>query len=92
MERRAERDSVLKQSYVDFMATYSSLGRMEPVPSGDARCGSTFYMPHHAVFKATEPSKIRVVFNASFRTSTGTSLNDMLLPGPKLLDSRLTSG
>jgi len=28
--------------------------------------------------------KIRIIFNASFRTKNGSSLNDLLLPGPKL--------
>ncbi|XP_029054234.1 uncharacterized protein LOC114881582 [Osmia bicornis bicornis] len=43
-----------------------------------------FYLPHHAVFKSNEVRKIRVVFNASQRGSNGLSLNDLLLPGPKL--------
>jgi len=43
------------------------------------------YLPHHAVVKKSDPKgKIRVVFNASFRTRDGFSLNDVLLPGPKL--------
>jgi len=43
------------------------------------------YLPHHAVVKKSDPKgKIRVVFNASFRTRDGFSLNDVLLPEPKL--------
>lgn len=41
------------------------------------------YLPHHCVFKtAGQSSKIRVVFDASSKTSTGVSLNDALLVGP----------
>ncbi|XP_029171235.1 uncharacterized protein LOC114940669 [Nylanderia fulva] len=58
---------------------------MNPVPAGASRPSVSYYLPHHAVFKADDPSgKIRVVFNASFRTSSDHSLNDCLLPGPRL--------
>lgn len=67
------------------MEAYKTLGHMEPVPRGEENHDNGFYMPHHAVLKRTDPEgKIRVVFNASFKTSTGMSLNDVLLPGPKL--------
>ncbi|XP_076276685.1 uncharacterized protein LOC143207291 [Lasioglossum baleicum] len=44
------------------------------------------YLPHHPVMKRAEDGtpKVRVVFNASSPTSNGRSLNDLLLPGPKL--------
>lgn len=84
-ERRLERMPSLKLKYTEFMNSYLSLGHMEPVPSGEREVCSSYYMPHHAVVKPTDPDgKIRVVFNASFRTTTGVSLNDVLLPGPRL--------
>lgn len=44
-----------------------------------------FYLPHHAVAKRGEEThKIRVVFNASFRTSIGFSRNDAMYAGTKL--------
>lgn len=58
---------------------------MEQVPIEDVHAKDSYYLPHHAVFKAHDPTgKIRVVFNASFKKATGNSLNDLLLPGPKL--------
>ena len=42
-----------------------------------------YYLPHHGVFRA-DSNKIRVVFNASRKTSSGSALNDLLLPGRKL--------
>ncbi|XP_023246626.1 uncharacterized protein LOC111643287 [Copidosoma floridanum] len=59
------------------------IGYMEPVPKHDSN-KSSYYMPHHAVFRQGNPDKIRVVFNASQRASSGQSLNDFLLPGAKL--------
>ena len=49
-------------------------------------CGDVrFYLPHHVVFRNHDSSgKIRVVFNASAKLSSGYSLNDKLLAGPNL--------
>ena len=44
-----------------------------------------YYMPMHSVTKRSSTStKLRVVFDGSAATSTGVSLNKMLLPGPTI--------
>ncbi|XP_025997325.1 uncharacterized protein LOC113005694 [Solenopsis invicta] len=52
----------------------------------DEQCddsAESFYLPYHCVFKYTaSSSKIRVVFDASSKSSTGVSLNDALMVGP----------
>lgn len=84
-ERRLMRNPGLREQYVTFMNEYQKLGHMRPVPALEIHRKDVYYLPHHAVFKASSPvDKIRVVFNASSRTSTGFALNDLLLPGPKL--------
>ncbi|GBM31744.1 hypothetical protein AVEN_45657-1 [Araneus ventricosus] len=40
-----------------------------------------FYLPHHGVFQPEKTTKLRVVFNASSPTTSGSSLNDHLLKG-----------
>ena len=65
------------------MSQYESLGHMKRVSASDkqpAKC----YLPHHAVLRNNDSSKLRVVFNASQKFRTGVSLNDLLHPGPKL--------
>ena len=41
-------------------------------------------MPHHAVFKKSATTPLRIVFNASSRPNEGRSLNDCLMTGPSL--------
>lgn len=84
MERRFEKNEKLKNQYVQFMQEYLELGNMRTVPPRKED-EKVYYLPHHAVSKLSdEGRKIRVVFNASTNTSSGISLNDCLLSGPKL--------
>ena len=44
-----------------------------------------FFLPHHAVFKeSSTTTKTWVVFDASAKSTTGVSLNDMLMVGPTI--------
>lgn len=46
-----------------------------------------FYMPHHAIIKeSSNITKVRVVFDASAKTSNSVSLNDTLMVGPTIQD------
>ncbi|XP_046145719.1 uncharacterized protein LOC114882021 [Osmia bicornis bicornis] len=83
-ERRLASNEAWRDKYSQFMEEYAALDHMEAVPESAVQ-DPAYYLPHHAVVKRYDPSgKIRVVFNASFRTATGSSLNDCLMPGPKL--------
>ncbi|XP_073990904.1 uncharacterized protein isoform X2 [Rhodnius prolixus] len=80
LERRFTRDPEFKQLYVDFMSDYLKQGHMVETSSTP-----TYYIPHHGIFKKRgDTSKIRVVFDASAKPAGGTSLNELLYPGPKL--------
>nr|XP_014100413.2 uncharacterized protein LOC106625127 [Bactrocera oleae] len=81
LERRMVADPLLKENYISFMSEYAALGHMELVqpPYGHINC---YYIPHHAV-----TTKFRVVFNVSAPTSTGISLNNVQLVGPRSQDS-----
>ncbi|XP_073823930.1 uncharacterized protein [Musca autumnalis] len=73
-----------KVIYDNVLEEYESLGHMTEVTQDDEG-SSSFYLPHHAVIKPESSStKVRVVFNASSRSTTGLSLNDTLYPGPIL--------
>ncbi|XP_036347314.1 uncharacterized protein LOC118756670, partial [Rhagoletis pomonella] len=82
MEKRFAADEQLYREYCKFMEELLDLGHME---QAGAVTGDTYYMPHHAVVKhSSVTTKLRVVFNASMKTSSGNSLNDALMVGPQL--------
>ena len=73
------------EPFAKVVNEYFTLGHAEPVPSDDLEKEATkfFYLPMHAVKKEQiTTTKLRVVFNASAKTSTGISLNDTLMVGP----------
>ncbi|XP_050340593.1 uncharacterized protein LOC126767010 [Bactrocera neohumeralis] len=85
-EARLSRDENLQKEYNRVLNEYVELGHMAKVHTNQtADSSNNYYLPHHAVKKEESTStKVRVVFNASQATSNGTSLNDILLPGPVL--------
>ncbi|XP_063919415.1 uncharacterized protein LOC135134622 [Zophobas morio] len=80
MEARMSRRPQLNAAYITFLQEYRDLGHMQL-----AAQPSMYVMPHHCVQKETSSTtKVRVVFNGSSPDSNGTTLNQQLLPGPKL--------
>ncbi|XP_035209889.1 uncharacterized protein LOC118184337 [Stegodyphus dumicola] len=84
LERNLLRSPDTYDMYKHFMKEYLDLGHMEPVRSSESP-SQAYYMPHHAVIKeSSSTSKIRVVFNATSKSSSGLSLNDILMTGPRI--------
>ncbi|XP_038117200.1 uncharacterized protein LOC119769297 [Culex quinquefasciatus] len=80
-ERRLARDDHLREQYGAFMHEYEQLGHMTKVT--DTGSAKRCYLPHHPVVReASTTTKVRVVFDASCKTSSGVSLNEVLLCGP----------
>ena len=83
-----ERSLTRRGRFTEFdavMQEYLDLGHAEEVPSADMeKCpGEVFYLPIQAVYKfSSSTTKIRAVFDASAKSTTGVSLNDTLLVGP----------
>jgi len=85
LERRLSKDPTLRASYVDFMQEYEQQGHMSAVTNENALESESYYLPHQAVVRPDSvTTKLRVVFDASAKTSTGNSLNDKLMTGPNL--------
>ena len=67
------------------MREYMDLGHAELVPPEDLEkpVDQVFYLLMHAVYKSsTTTTKIRAVFDASAKSTSSVSLNDILLVGP----------
>ena len=83
-----ERSLNHKGQFQDFEAVvqeYLDLGHAEDVPSEDLDKATTevFYLPIHVVYKSTSTAtKVRAVFDASAKSSSGVSLNATVLVGP----------
>ncbi|XP_059217730.1 uncharacterized protein LOC131997951 [Stomoxys calcitrans] len=88
MEKTLKSSPELASEYTRVLEEYLKLGHMDPAPSTEIYKNNqycSFYLPHHAVVRPESAStKVRVVFNASKKTSTGVSLNDILHTGPTL--------
>ena len=80
------------KAFSDVMEEYFQMEHAKPVPTVDlekSQCG-VFYLPMHAVHKeSSSTTKIRAVFDASAKSSSGVSLNDTLLVGPTVCSSLL---
>ena len=69
---------------------YGEMGHAKRVPDDELQKPrkNCYYLPMHGVTKeSSTTTKLRVVFDASAKTTSGFSLNDTLLTGPSLYPS-----
>ena len=81
LEKRFGKDSSLFNRYKLFIDEYVALGhaRYIPLELFNHNGNHKYFLPHHCVLRDQSPTtKLRVVFDASMKSSTGISLNDML--------------
>ena len=82
---RLERNPELYKEYSNFIIEFVNLGHMEEVRDKELVRShyNCFYTPHYCVFKdSSKTTKLRVVFDASAKTTFRISLNDKLMLGP----------
>ncbi|XP_033212356.1 uncharacterized protein LOC117169955 [Belonocnema kinseyi] len=84
VERRVRREARLNELYSAFMKEYKELGHMTAV-NGESLQGHEikYYLPHNAILKpVSRITKLRIVFDGSAKSTSGKSLNDIILVGP----------
>ncbi|XP_057662504.1 uncharacterized protein LOC130897587 [Diorhabda carinulata] len=93
LEKRLQQNPDLYSEYKKFIHEYLSLGHAKYVPlsSQNSRCENKYFIPHLPVYRQDRvTTKLRVVFDASCKTNSGYSLNDICLKGyqtqPNLYD------
>ena len=86
LERKLNNNNDLKVEYTKFMTEYLQLCPMIEINEDhDPATRINYYLPHHAVIKpSSSTTQTRVVFDASASTTSGFSLNDMLMVGPTI--------
>ncbi|GFX66181.1 integrase catalytic domain-containing protein [Trichonephila clavipes] len=84
LEHSLIKKPAIYSQYRDFMHEYLTLEHMELVPKNDYAKREVYYLPHHAVLRDSSTTKLRVVFDASAKSTSGYSLNDILMVGPRV--------
>lgn len=82
MERKMDQRPDFAADYMNYMRTFEQNGYMSQINETEE---DGYYTPHHGVYGASK-DKIRIVYNSSSPTSTGISLNECQLTGPRLQD------
>ena len=89
--RNFKRKPQMEKDYREFLGKIIERGHALPVPVSELytrspQSGQVWYLPHFGVYHPRKPGQIRVLFDSSAEFK-GTSLNQVLLPGPDLLNS-----
>ena len=86
LEKRLDKNPQFKAEYAHFMHQYLKLGHMREIREDSSAWNvrPQYYLPHHGVTKESSTTRLRVVFDASSKTTSGVSLNEALLVGPVL--------
>jgi hypothetical protein len=69
MEKKLTADTEIKKQYISFMQEYTTLGHMEKIHNVYLT-KPHYFIPHHYVLKPdSTATKLRVVFDASSKTT-----------------------
>ncbi|XP_066583792.1 uncharacterized protein [Prorops nasuta] len=92
LKSRFKKDATLDTQYTALMTEYEALGHMTSVRNLDPQIGCQYhYLPHHAVRReSSTTTKLRVVFDASCKSDSGISLNDVQMVGPTVQQDLVT--
>lgn len=88
LERRLDRDPETKKQYAEFIQQYIDLGHCRVLKDDEiGNVDVAYYLPHHCVYRPdSSTTKLRVVFDGSSKSSSGHSLNDLMMIGPPVQD------
>lgn len=85
LENKLMKNEDLKIEYVKFMEEYELLGHMKQIDTNLNNLNKGYFLPHHVITKSSSvTTKFGVVFDASAKTDSGLSLNDVQFVGPAL--------
>lgn len=85
LENKLKKNPRLYDEYKKFIDEYIELGHAKEITLQikDQNGNLKYYLPHHCVIREdAKTTKLRVVFDASMKTDTNFSLNDIMFKGP----------
>ena len=88
LRRRMNSNPEFSQRYRDNMQAYIDAGYAERVHENTGSKGMVWYIPHHAVFNAKKPEKLRIVFDCAAEYKN-VSINNAVHRGPDLTNKLL---
>lgn len=90
-ERKMDKNSDYGKMYCNKIFDLEKKGYIRKLSEDDAKTttNKTWYLPHFGIQNPNKPNKLRIVFDASSKSS-GVSLNDCLISGPDLYNSLYT--
>ena len=86
LKRKFSSNAKLAEDYKHTVETYIADGHARLVSASESKDSKQWFLPHHAVFKKSNPSKCRVVFDCAAQYK-GVSLNDVILQGPNHMNN-----
>ncbi|KAI5632040.1 putative peptidase (DUF1758) domain-containing protein [Phthorimaea operculella] len=84
LEKKFKLNPRFHEAYVKYMLDYLESGHMEEVLPPSKPIGHYYYVPQFGILRDSVTTPLRPVCDASCPDSSGLSLNNTLLPGPKL--------
>ena len=88
LRRKMENNPEFGEKYKAGMQEYIKEGYAEKVDDEQGPAGLTWYIPHHAVFSAKKPDKLRIVFDCA-AAQKGVSINNAVHRGPDFTNKML---
>lgn len=89
LEKKLQKKEIYGKQYRDVINEYVTMDHMEHIQN-NKKVIDGYILPHHPVIKeSSSTTKLRVVFDASAKTSSVESLNDQLLVGPTIQEDLL---
>ena len=84
LEKHLQRRPDVGEKYCQVMKANETKGYIRKLEPGEIDNGPSWYLPHFPVVREDkETTKVRIVYDSAARYG-GISLNDAMLPGPKL--------
>ncbi|KAJ8909967.1 hypothetical protein NQ315_005974 [Exocentrus adspersus] len=89
LEKRLVNNPPLYDEYVKFMDEYEAMNHMKAI-SLPNREELDYFIPHHPVIRESScTTKLRVVYDASMKSTSGLSLNDVQHVGPIIIVGKI---